>query len=135
MIVITGPAYQGKLALAQRLFEQQHPDEENTAIDPIVHECTSNDTDINFDADIVHNLQEFLWGKVQRGQSAQEWAQSALPRLKNTLVICNDIASGVVPLDAPSRIWREETGRTMMALCQEADEVYRVFCGIETKIK
>jgi adenosyl cobinamide kinase/adenosyl cobinamide phosphate guanylyltransferase len=53
----------------------------------------------------------------------------------DAIVICNDISSGVVPVDAVMRKWREAVGRTLAALSQKSDEVIRLFCGIPARIK
>jgi adenosylcobinamide kinase/adenosylcobinamide-phosphate guanylyltransferase len=41
----------------------------------------------------------------------------------------------VVPTDPEARKLREEKAKELVALSKSADEVYRVFCGIGTKIK
>ena len=52
------------------------------------------------------------------------------------LVICADlIGSGVVPIDSFDRCWREVTGRVLTQLAAQAQEVYRVICGVEQRIK
>lgn len=51
------------------------------------------------------------------------------------LIIANEVGSGIVPMDKSDRIWREEVGRALCELAKEADEVYRVYCGIPTMIK
>ena len=54
---------------------------------------------------------------------------------RQTVIIMNDISQGIVPMDAGERAYRESSGRAMIRLAKEADEVYRVFCGIGVKIK
>ena len=56
-----------------------------------------------------------------------EWADSIL--------ICQDIFCGVVPIDKDMRAWRELTGRLCGYLSGEAESVTRMFCHIATKIK
>lgn len=51
------------------------------------------------------------------------------------LVIMDDISQGIVPLDPLDRAYREANGRAMVALSMEASEVYRIFCGIPSRIK
>lgn len=51
------------------------------------------------------------------------------------VVVSNEIGCGIVPLKKSDRIWREETGRMLTLIASAADEVYRVFCGIPTRIK
>ena len=52
------------------------------------------------------------------------------------VVISSDlIGSGIVPMDAFDRCWREVTGRVLTDIASKADEVYRVTCGIEQRLK
>ena len=53
----------------------------------------------------------------------------------DSVVICEDIFCGVVPVDPEMRAWREATGRMMNELCRHADRVVRLFCGIPQVLK
>ena len=55
--------------------------------------------------------------------------------LQDKIVIARDISQGIVPIDSVQRAWREASGRAMMYLAGEAEEVYRVFCGLSEKLK
>ena len=55
--------------------------------------------------------------------------------LQDKILIVNDISQGIVPMERENRDWREMTGRAMLYISKEADEVYRVFCGLGSKIK
>lgn len=50
-------------------------------------------------------------------------------------ILCDEIGSGVVPMDPFERLWREETGRICCELAARADRVDRIFCGVCTTIK
>ncbi|MBQ9549414.1 MAG: bifunctional adenosylcobinamide kinase/adenosylcobinamide-phosphate guanylyltransferase [Lachnospiraceae bacterium] len=54
---------------------------------------------------------------------------------KNTVIIAEENASGIVPAYAGLLRQREEYNRCLTAISREADQVYRVFCGIGMKIK
>jgi adenosylcobinamide kinase/adenosylcobinamide-phosphate guanylyltransferase len=51
------------------------------------------------------------------------------------IVIFEDIFCGVVPSDPETRALREKKAKELAALAKSADAVYRVFCGIGTRIK
>ncbi len=51
------------------------------------------------------------------------------------VIITDEIGSGIIPLDAFERLWREETGRACCVLAQRAESVTRVFCGVPSVIK
>lgn len=55
--------------------------------------------------------------------------------LKKEIVICNEIGCGIVPIDKEYRKRRENVGRICIKLAKEAENVYRVYAGIGTKIK
>lgn len=58
-----------------------------------------------------------------------------LAKNKDCIIITNEIGLGLVPIDSFDRLYREMTGRICTRLAKEAEEVYRVFYGIGTKIK
>ena len=51
------------------------------------------------------------------------------------VVACTEMGTGVVPLDADERAWRERVGRTVNRLAERADSVVRLVCGIPTTLK
>ena len=51
------------------------------------------------------------------------------------VIVADEIGCGVVPMEKEERLWRETTGRVLCAAAKEADEVYRVYCGIPQRIK
>ena len=54
---------------------------------------------------------------------------------QNSVIICREVFSGVVPIDDTVRAWREETGRVLTWLASQADTVTRLFCGLDQKLK
>ncbi len=61
---------------------------------------------------------------------------TALGNLQNKeVVICSELGCGVVPMDKDQRAHREQVGRLCIEIAKQADEVYRVYAGIGTKIK
>ena len=53
----------------------------------------------------------------------------------DTVVICDEVGCGVVPLHPEQRQWREATGRLCCTLAQQAQRVDRVLCGLAQRIK
>lgn len=53
----------------------------------------------------------------------------------DTVIICDEVGCGVVPLRREERQWREATGRLCCTLAQQADRVDRVLCGLSQRIK
>lgn len=55
--------------------------------------------------------------------------------LTKQVIICDEVGSGVIPIDRTERLGREAVGRLCILLAQEADAVVRMVCGIPTVIK
>ena len=53
----------------------------------------------------------------------------------NLTVIMDDVSQGLVPIDEKERKFREANGRFMIRFAEEAEAVYRVFCGLGRRIK
>ena len=123
MILIYGGAYQGKLEYAKNNYDIKN-----------VSEC-SDGADPDFSCDAIHGLDEFVLECVRSGRDATEYFREHEPELQDTVIIANDISSGIVPMDKDVRAAREMNGRLLIYLASRADEVIRVFCGIGKKIK
>ena len=55
--------------------------------------------------------------------------------LQKEVVVCDEVGSGVIPIDKVRRLGREATGRLCCRLAAEAEKVVRLVCGIPTVIK
>jgi cobalamin biosynthesis protein cobU, putative, truncation len=126
MILIYAGAYQGKLDFARKSFGIKEED---------ICYCNSDMESIDFGKKVIYGLEKFIYGYEKRGQSADEYIRAQLPLMNDKIIICEDISRGLVPMDKLERAWRETNGRVVNAVAAEADEVYTVFCGIESRIK
>ena len=84
---------------------------------------------------IINHLH--LWVKEQmlQNKNPKEEILSFLEKHRECMIISDEIGNGIVPLDAFEREYREHTGRILIELAGKADEVVRVLCGIQQKIK
>lgn len=81
------------------------------------------------DRPVLYNLQNMIF-------CASGSADALLPELlRKNIVICNEVGSGVVPIDKAERAAREATGRLCVELAGRAEKVIRLCCGIPTVIK
>lgn len=111
MILIFGGAYQGKRNFAEEVLGA--PEEK-----------------------IIHlSSQEEPRKILLSGEDLGSWIEDNKDSLRDKFVIIQDVSQGLVPMEAEERAFREANGRTMIKLAEMADEVYRVFCGIGTRIK
>ena len=120
MILIIGGAYQGKLDFARNAFGLGTED---------VHTCKGND--IDFSKRCIYKIEEFTWNHPD----PLNFFQTHRAHWEDSILICQDISSGVVPMGEENRVWRQNTGRLCQYLAREATQVSRIFCGLEHRLK
>ncbi|MCR4669508.1 MAG: bifunctional adenosylcobinamide kinase/adenosylcobinamide-phosphate guanylyltransferase [Clostridia bacterium] len=108
MILVFGGMYQGKTDFARGLGKDPEP---------------------------VPDLTAEIEQAMARGDDPDEYIEKRLPELRDRVVLVNDYSQGLVPMSPGQRAFREACGRAMIRLARESSEVYRVFCGIGTRIK
>lgn len=124
MVLIIGGAYQGKLEFARGAFSLREGD---------VFTC--NGVEIDFSKPCIYALEEFVYACLEQGIEpvAHFAAQKAL--WQDSVLICQDMSSGVVPIDAMQRQWRHSVGGLCQYLAGQAEQVSRIFCGLEQRLK
>ena len=80
---------------------------------------------------VLYNLQDL----VAKNPEPEAVNQMVSELLKKQVIVCNEVGSGVVPVDRNERLCREQTGRLCVLLAREATRVVRVVCGIPMMIK
>lgn len=120
MIFIIGGAYQGKLDYAKETCALTEND---------VFTCTG--PEIDFSKRCINHIEEFVYACPD----AISYFQSHREEWKDSILICQDIFCGVVPMGAENRSWRQRTGRLCQYLSREAEQVVRIFCGLEQRLK
>ena len=124
MILVIGGAYQGKLSYVLDNYAQK-----------TVYHCDIETPAIDLSADIINALHLLILAQLRAGIDPLVYLRERLPELKEKVLICDDITCGVVPVDYEARLWRETTGRGLVMLSKNSDEVIRVFCGIGSRLK
>ncbi len=126
MILIIGGAFQGKMDYAKKEFQLKERD---------IFQCSGEDMVLDFDKKAVNNLERFVLACIREDIDPRECLEEHIEKLRDKIILCDDISQGVVPMDETERAWREMTGRCLVYLGQEADRVIRVFCGIPEIVK
>ena len=124
MILIIGGAYQGKLRYACETFQLGEED---------IFTCTGREVD--FTKPCINALEECTLACTQQGLDPIAYFEEHREQWENAILICQDIFCGVVPMDTTMRQWRQDTGRLCQYLSREAEQVIRVFCGLEQRLK
>ena len=124
MILIIGGAYQGKLSYAKEAFCLTPED---------IFTCTG--AEIDFSKRCVNGLEEFCYACIGLNIDPIAYVQAHREQWRDSILICCDLSSGVVPIDPVQRQWRHTTGRLCQYLAGEAFQVSRIFCGLEQRLK
>lgn len=125
MILIIGGAYQGKLDYVK----------ENYGIGDDIYTCSETTAFPDFSKSALNCFHLLVLAQIRNNIDHPDFLREHMLLLKDKIIISDDIFCGVVPIEHEMRIWRETLGRSLAYLSKNADEVYRVFCGLGTKLK
>ena len=84
---------------------------------------------------IVNHFHKWVNKELKENRNPEEELEAFLKKGVRFVIISDEIGNGIVPVDAFERDYRERTGRMLITLASQADEVVRVICGIGQKIK
>ncbi len=84
---------------------------------------------------IINHFHEWMRASILQRRNPEQEIQEFVSNIPNSIVISDEIGNGIVPIDSFEREYRERTGRILVKLAEQADEVVRVICGIGQKIK
>ena len=121
MILIIGGRWQGRLDYAKSRFGLTDDDI-----------CLGG---VDLNKKCLAYIDTYALECVKRGEEPVDIFRANADRLKDKIVVATDISCGVVPMDPVMRAWREANGRMNNWLAGQADEVWRLFCGIPQRIK
>ena len=134
MKLIIGGYSQGKLNyVLRKIGENGYQICDGTLSDDIksdTEEADSTNTIV-----IINHLHTFIKTSMQRGENPKESILDFITKYPDCILISDEIGNGIVPMDAFEREYREQTGRILIELAKEAEEVIHVTCGIGQKIK
>ena len=126
MKLIIGGAWQGKLSFALQLSGSEKS---------AVAEGDKDSFEKAMTSPVIHHLQEYMKRLLQEEKDPDEFIDKLMEENPDVIVILNELGCGIVPMDPFDRVWREQTGRAGEKLAKNCNEVYRVICGIPSRIK
>ena len=124
MHLIIGGKYMGKLAYARKLYGGHIA----------ICDLSISEPDSITHAAIVTNLQDGVRTLMKQGINVREFFDLHLKEHRNSILIGDEIGSGLVPMEPFERAWRDETGFLYQTLAQEADIVDRIWAGLATRL-
>ena len=89
----------------------------------------------NPEAHIIPDFHEKVRSAVSCGKDPREFARKTVHDFPEAVIVANEVGSGVVPIEASDRAWREAVGRALCTIAQASETVTRVVCGIGVRIK
>ena len=129
MVLITGGAWQGKTDFAKKYLL-----EKEDRIVRIVDGSQAAEEDWR-QVDLFTDFHLWVARLLREDRDVYEAVNRMLEENPTITVTVDELGCGIVPVDAFDRKWRETTGRVCCLLAQKSTEVYRVTCGVATKIK
>ena len=81
------------------------------------------------DKPVLYNLQDITMADPEGAPALLEGL------LQKEVVVCDEVGSGVIPMEKARRLGREATGRLCCQLAKEAARVVRLVAGIPTVLK
>lgn len=134
MKLIIGGYSHGKLNyVLRKIGENEYQICDGTLLDDIKSDTEAADSTNTIV--IINHLHTFIKTSMQRGENPKESILDFITKYPDCILISDEIGNGIVPMDAFEREYREQTGRILIELAKEAEEVIRVICGIGQKIK
>ena len=122
-ILIIGGAYQGKLAYVNTIYKGEILSGQNI------------DEEVFMQASCINELHLFVKKLLNDGVAPDDITNFIIANTEAKIIICDDICSGIVPIDETENQWRETTGRLLCDLSKKVDTVIRMQCGIPQTIK
>ena len=133
MILVIGGFHQGKTAFARRLAAGGGKTGEVEA-DIAEADGRSASLEEALHAEVVLGFHHYIKRLLQSGQDTETFVRQVIeadPRV----VVMTEVGYGIVPMEADERQYREAVGIAGQMLAAKAEGVYRLVCGIGTKIK
>ena len=84
---------------------------------------------------VINHFHLCIRKALQESYDLNQLVNDILAVKRDMYLICDEVGSGVVPVDAFERQYREQVGRVMCKLTRSAHKVVRIQCGIATIIK
>lgn len=136
MIMIVGGQCQGKLAFAGGIpVDEKKGDGLLRQDTRVIADGRTDTLDKAYEAGIIYHLEAYVRRIMESEEDPAGFVEEILCQNKDAVVIADEIGYGIVPVDAFEREYRERDGRLCQRIAAASEEVYRVVCGIGTRIK
>lgn len=149
MIFIIGGQSQGKMEFALEVCGRRKKMEMGGVSEPgkasadsgfsisdeTVADGRTSDYEEAMTAPFIIHLECYIRRLMEEGRDPAGFADRLMSENGRAVVTADEIGYGIVPADAFLREYRETDGRICQKIAAFSDEVYRVVCGLGTRIK
>lgn len=84
---------------------------------------------------IINHYHEFIKRLLQDGEDPEAFTEELIRLNPGAVIICNEVGSGVVPMERADRRFREAVGHCTQRIAARAGHVERIFCGLGMVLK
>lgn len=123
MVMITGGAYQGKIAYVMRNLGVAESDITDGSV------CELKELK---NARCIRNYHELV---KRIGEDCIDFTKELCRDNPDCIIIIDEIGCGIIPLEKCERVWRENVGRCGCIIASASETVVRVVCGVPSVIK
>jgi adenosylcobinamide kinase/adenosylcobinamide-phosphate guanylyltransferase len=95
-------------------------------------DCTEEDL---INADICNHFHLLIGRLLKEEKLTDSFVEQLLKDNPDIVIICDEVGSGIVPIEKSERIYRETVGRILCSLAQRASCMERIMCGLGMRIK
>ncbi|MBE6014454.1 MAG: hypothetical protein E7241_03710 [Lachnospiraceae bacterium] len=128
MVMVTGGHGQGQNDLAAELINKINTTGK-------VADCGSCGFDEPLSAAFIKDYHRLVKRLIEEGEDPADYTSKLIEANPQAVITVDEVGCGVVPIEASAREYRETVGRVSCLIAAASDEVYRMYCGIPTKIK
>lgn len=90
------------------------------------------------DAGVQNHFHNWVALAIQQEKSLEEIiaaVKSFCAAHTDAVIICDEVGSGIVPIEQDKRIYREYVGRVLCVVAEKAEHMERIVCGMGQVIK
>ena len=84
---------------------------------------------------VLNRFHLLLRRLLSEGGDIPAFLERLLAENPQAVIICDEVGSGIVPMEKFEREYREAVGRACCVLAEKAERVERIACGIGLRLK
>jgi len=84
---------------------------------------------------IVNHVQDIIKAMLLKDEYRKEMFEELITKYPDIIFLCDEVGSGIVPIDRVDRDYRDKVGELCCHLAKKPSKVHRVVCGIGMVIK